>query len=176
MFGLGGQVDGDGHGVGRIVRDDGGFRWPGEDVDPDPSEEEPFCLRHVGIAGADDDVRLAAGEKAESQARHGLDSTHFEYGVGTGQVHGVSHGRVDRVSARRRAGDDEVDAGDLGRGHAHDGRGRVGIAAAGHIAAGALYRHHPLAETHTRRGLDLEFPQALLLRLGEAAHLLVREA
>ena len=175
MLCLGGEVDGNRHGIRRVIGDDRGFGRAGEDVDPDSPEEKALGLGDKGVTGPDDDVGLATGEEAESHTGHGVHAAHLQDGVGAGQIHGIGHRRVDRVTARRRTGHDEVNAGDLGRGDAHDSGGRVGVAAAGHVAAGALHRQHALPQAHAGGGFDLEFGQAVLLGLCETPNLIVGE-
>ena len=68
-----------------------------------------------------------------------------------------------------------LDTGDLGGGHAHDGRGDVAVAPARHVAAGGLHGDALLAGDEARDQLDLGIADALALGLGEAAHLIVSE-
>ena len=57
---------------------------------------------------------------------------------------------------RRRAGDDALDAGDLGGDHRHVGRGEQRIFAAGHVAADRVDRNVLVAEHDARQRLDLD--------------------
>jgi hypothetical protein len=171
VLGLADQVPGDDVRIGGFVGDHHHLRGAGEEVDPDPAIEQALGLGDVLVARPHQDIGRLAGEQAEGHGGHALNAAHGQNGINAGEVERVEHRRVDAgLVARRRAGDDLVDAGDLGSGHAHDRRGHVAIPPARHVAARRLHRDQPLAGPEPGRELGLELGQAVELRLREAAH------
>ncbi len=58
---------------------------------------------------------------------------------------------------RRRAGDNLLDAGDLGDEHRHERRREHRVAPAGDVRADGVDRDQPVTENHAIADLDLEF-------------------
>ena len=77
--------------------------------------------------------------------------------------------------ARRRAGDDGLDARDLRHDHRHERGGEHRVAPAGNVGADGPDRDVPVAERDPGKRLDLEVGEGVALRLREAADLLLRE-
>ncbi len=97
-----------------------------------------------------------------------LRAADLEDAVGAAEMAAGDH-RLVRIG--RQAGDDLVDAGDLGRHDRHDRRREQRIAAARHVAADALDRDHAVAQMDAGQRLDLERQDGRELRLGESAHI-----
>ena len=171
MLRLTGQVGGHDCRVGGLVCRDHGFRRAGDDVDADAPEEHPLGLCHEAVAGPDHDIGRVSGEEAQGEGGDGLDPAQGQDLVGARHLHGIEDRRVDSVAllAGRRGDDHIFDARDLGGATAHDGRGRVGIAPAGHVAAGRRYRDQPLAHDQSFDQGGLEFLLGVPLPGGEIA-------
>jgi hypothetical protein len=127
------QVDSHEPRVGRLVRDHEDLRRAGQHVDPDFAEELPLRLRDVRVAGADDHVGRRQVLDPAREGSHRLHAAEAQDRVRARGGHGVEHGRVDAVAARRRARHDRADAGHLGDDHGHEGRREHRVAAARHV-------------------------------------------
>ena len=79
------------------------------------------------------------------------------------------------AAERRRAGDDALDARDLGGNDRHVRGGDHRVAPARHVAADRIHRDMLVAEDDAGQRLDLDILHAGALRLGKAAHLRLRE-
>ncbi len=177
VLGLADEIGRDDQRISAVVGDHGNLGGAGEDVDADLAEQHALGLGDEFVAGANDDVGRLAGEQAEGHRRDRLDAAQAHDDVGARHRQRIEHMRVDALAAeRRRAGDDGLDAGGLGRGDGHIGRGDMGIAAGRHIAAGRVHRHELLPEMQAGRDLQREVLAGGALRLGEAAHLPCGEA
>ena len=171
MLGLADQIGGDDLGIGGAIGDDQDLGWSGKQVDADAAEQHALGLGDEPIAGAGKDVRLFSREQAEGHGGYSLDAAERQDMVGAAKIHGVEDGRMNAAAllAWGRTGNDVVDAGDLRRGDAHDGRCDMGVTAARHITARGFHRDQALARPQARRQLRFEFTDAVLLLLGEAA-------
>jgi len=168
MFGLTDEVGGNDHRVRRVVGEDQAVRRPGDHVDPDAAEQHAFCLGDELVTGADKDVGLGQSEQAKSHRGHALNAAHRHDAIGPTNMGGIDDGRrYADAGNRRRAGDDMLTAGNLGRRHSHNGAGNVAVAPARHIAAGGIDRDRLLAGNQAGYDFGFEVGHGCLLGLGE---------
>ena len=177
VLGLAGEVGGHDLGIGGVVGGDHGFGRAGDDVDADAPEEQPLGFGDEAVAGADDDVRRMSGEVPVGQGRNTLNPAQGQDVVGARGLHGVEDRRVDAPALLRRRGcDDVLDPGDLGGADAHDRRGGVGVAAAGHVAARRGHGDQALSGDQAVDQHDLELLHRIPLAPGEVPDPLAGEA
>jgi hypothetical protein len=135
----------------------------------------PLRLGDERVAGACQHVDRGDGLGAHGHRGHRLDAAEQVDLVRACQAHGGDGGVGDLALDQRGAGDDALDACDLGR---HDGHVRAGqqrVLAAGDVGACRLDGHVLLAEVHTGQGLDLEVRERFELLVRDPADLLLDE-
>ncbi|MDO8210291.1 hypothetical protein Q7L65_07735 [Conexibacter sp. CPCC 206217] len=163
--------------VGGAVGDDQHLGRPGQQVDPDAPEQLPLRLRDVGVAGADEHVDgRQLVDQPERERGECLHAAEADDGVGAGGPHRVQHRGVDPALALRgRDRDDALDAGRLCDEDRHERRGEHRVAAARHVRADGADGDVRVAEHDARQRLGAQVGQGRPLRLGERAHLPLRE-
>ena len=160
MLGLPGQIGRHDLGVGVLVGNDGRLRRPRHHVDADAAKQHALGFGHKTVARSDDDVGRRIGVQAVGQRRDGLNATERQHGVCPAQLHRIQNGRVDAGAlVGRRSGHDVGHTRDLRGAHAHDGRCRVGVTTARHIAAGRVDRDQFLTGHQTAHQLDFKLGQ-----------------
>ena len=177
MLGLADQVGGDHHRVGAVVGNHGRFGRAGHHVDAHPAKQHALGLGHEAVAGPDDDVGRVAAETAVGQRRDGLHAPQRQHRVRAAQLHCVEDARVHAmVAGGGRGGDDVPDTGHLGRAHAHDRAGGMGVAPARHIASRGVAGDQALADLQAGQQFGPELMQRIALALGEILHAVTGKA
>ena len=171
VLGLADQIRCDEGGIGGVVRDNGNFRWPRENVDPDSAEQHAFRFGHELVAWSDDDVRRLAGEQPIGKRRNRLHAAEREHDVGPRDLHRVEHVGMNALATMRgRASHHERDTRCLCRGDRHVGRSDVRVAAGRYVASGHVHGYEALPRGHAGMDFDRELADRFALRLREAAH------
>ena len=161
--------------IDRLVGNHHGLGRSGEEIDADPAEELALGLCDIGVARPDQHVHGLDRLGAQRHGADGLDAAERIDLVRAAEMHGRHHRRVRLTLEGRRCRHDARHAGD-GRGqHRHMRRGHHGELASRHVATNRLHRDVLMAQHDTRHGLDLDVLHGGALRLGEGAHLFLRE-
>jgi hypothetical protein len=175
VLGLPEQIGGAHFRVDRIVGDHQGLGRPGEKVDADAAGELALRFRDERVARPGDHV---GGLDAGSAERHRADrlhaAEHIDF-IRAGEMHRGDDRGVRLALVRGGAGDDALDAGDLGRDDAHVRGGHQRVLSARHIAADDVDRDVLVAEDDPRQRLHLDVAHRIALDLREIPDLLLRE-
>ena len=149
----------------------------GQQIDPDAAEQLALGLGHKRVAGADQHVnRLEAVDQPERHRRQRLHPAEAQHSVGARGAHRVEHRRMDALlTLRRGAGDNLLDAGDLGDEHRHERRRQHRITPAGDVGADGVDRDQAVAEHDAVADLDLQLADGPALGGRERADLVLGE-
>src|SRR5919204_1467164 len=175
MLRLAEQIGGDHLHVGALVGDHQDLRRTGEEIDADAAEKLAFRFRDVRVAGAAKHVHGLDRLRADAHRGDGLHAAQHVDLVRAAEHHCGDGLGMRRALVRRRAGDDALHPRHACRDDAHVCRGDHRVAAAGHVAADALYRNVLVPELHAGQRLHFDVAQRRLLVLGELADLRLRE-
>jgi hypothetical protein len=147
--------------VSRGVGKDQDLRGTGDHVDADGAEDLTLGRRHIGIAGADDNVDRRDGLGPIGQRRDRLGAADPVDLGHPGAARGGQDQGIERTVGRRHGHHETLDPGDPGGQRVHQDRGGIGRRAAGHIETGGRDGGPALTQTDTLLVPVIQIPRPL---------------
>ena len=167
VLGLGQKIGGENLRVSGLVRQHQDFAGACKEIDANLAVALALGLRHILVAGADDDIHRFDLICSVSVGCDAVGAAGDVDLIGTCNIHGDQGLRIDISGALHggSAGGNPLYAGHLRGNNQHEGSRKQRIGAAGHIAAAGGDRNHPVSQG--RAGDNAEVIQRLhALKLG----------